>query len=66
MIVDVLVQILDSSQEITKSQVLEKTFQQCGDKLEAQNFSNVNPDLVTPLPECHSIIGCEDGGQPTP
>ena len=53
------------SQEITKFQVLEKTFQQSRDKLEAQN-SNVNPDLVTPLPERHSVVGCEDGGQSTP
>jgi len=53
------------SQEITKSQMLEKTFQQSRDKLEARNL-NVNPDLVTPLPERHSVVGCEDDGQSTP
>jgi len=53
------------SQESTKSQAPEKTFQQSRDKLEAQN-SNVNPDLVTPLQERHSAVGCEEDGQSTP
>lgn len=50
----------DEYQETYKSQALEKTFQQSWDKLEAQN-SNVNLDLITPLPERYSVVGCEDG-----